>query len=277
MTEPNHTTERLNRWRQREVRPDFIRTLDTIEKHGWQAMLVSAKKQSHSFAYSIGLFDVFALPELITIGLPLDVAHGALNRAFQIMRTGVDLRIGRHRDVVGEVEVLFRPVSRRWYEETMYRTDWYYEEAEIPALQLIYPDLNNRFQWDEGFNEYFRQPLFQPDAMEGPTEHSFESGDEEEKNIGWKFPTDRHTNAFLSKTVFNKTETVVFVSHDRDGSWQFLGDSMHHGGGPIVSCLHHPVDDDPSLEDLHDLPIGWYAERREPGHPWKRYELPPEG
>ena len=63
------------------------------------------------------------------------------------------------------------------------------------------------------------------------------------------------------------------MSHDEDdGAWQFLGDSMSDGGGPIVSCFHHPIDNDPSLSELADLPLGWAAERAKPGEPWTRYK-----
>jgi Domain of unknown function (DUF4262) len=273
MQQSPYITPRLAMWRKRELKPSFVSTLDTIEKSGWQAMLVSGETQSRSFAYTVGIFDVFGFPELITVGLPLEVAHTALDYALDLMKEGVDLTVGTHRDLLGgDAEVIFRPVARAWYERTMYRTDWYYEEASIPALQLIYPDLENRFQWEAGFNDYFRQPMFAPGEPEGPTEHSFLEDDEAEKN--WKFPTSRQTNAFLSQFVFSKQEPVVFVSHDRDGAWQFLGGSMSDGGSPVLSCLHHPIDEDSSLEELHDLPIGWYAERSVPGEPWFRYELP---
>ena len=89
----------------------------------------------------------------------------------------------------------------------------------------------------------------------------------------WRFPDDPHSTSYLSQKVHDGVEPVVYVSHDADdGAWQFLGDSMSKGGGPVISCLHHPIDSDPSLHELYDLPLGWVAERDKPGHPWKRYE-----
>lgn len=64
---------------------------------------------------------------------------------------------------------------------------------------------------------------------------------------------------------------MTSVSHDEDdGAWQSLGDSMADGGRPVISCLHHPIDNDPSLAELADLPLGWYAERAKVGEPWVR-------
>jgi hypothetical protein len=41
---------------------------------------------------------------------------------------------------------------------------------------------------------------------------------------------------------------------------------------PVISCCHHPIDRDPSLKELADLPLGWWAERDKPGEPWIRHQ-----
>jgi len=85
------------------------------------------------------------------------------------------------------------------------------------------------------------------------------SNDPANSLYNWKFPDPPHAGVILSKTVHNGTEPVTFVSHDaEDGGWQFLGDSMSDPGA-VVSCFHHPIDRDPSLAELADLPLGWYA------------------
>jgi len=38
----------------------------------------------------------------------------------------------------------------------------------------------------------------------------------------------------------------------------------------VTSCFHHPIDRDPSITELADLPLGWYAERDAVGEPWTR-------
>ncbi len=51
---------------------------------------------------------------------------------------------------------------------------------------------------------------------------------------------------------------------------------MKDGGGPVLTCLHHPIDQDRSLNELADLPLGWFAERATPDAPWIREKHGPE-
>lgn len=137
---------------------------------------------------------------------------------------------------------------------------------------MVYPDRENRFSEDENFDKAFEQPLLQPAAAMRRTENDFwASADPKSSLFNWKFPDDPHARVFLSDAVQTGTEPITYVSHDdEDGSWQFLGDSMSDGGGPVVSCFHHLIDCDPSLVELVDLPSGWYAERNRVGGPWIR-------
>jgi hypothetical protein len=155
---------------------------------------------------------------------------------------------------------------------------WYYDNGDFPVLQAIYPDLENQFPEDKGFNKAFDQPLMQPAAPMTRAESDFwASADPTSSLFNWKFPDSPHARVFLSETVNGGTEPVTFVSHDaEDGSWQFLGDKMSDGGGPVISCFHHPIDRDPNLAELADLPPGWYAERGKVGEPWIRRKRVPD-
>jgi hypothetical protein len=155
---------------------------------------------------------------------------------------------------------------------------WYYEGTDFPVLQAVYPDLENRFPEDDGFGAAFEQPQMQPGApMKRAEQDSWASTDPKSSLFNWKFPDPPHMGAFLSETVHNGTEQVTYVSHDaEDWARQFLGDSMSDGGGPVITCLHHLIDKDPSLVELADLPIGWYAERSSIGEPWIRRQRTPD-
>ena len=269
---------RTIKFRQTALRPEDERTIGHIEKFG--CSVVSVKRTNHGlgWSYTIGIFDTCGKPELVTVGLPPKTAHFALNEAAKLLRAGVDLTKGRHGQLVGKVDCEFRPVDRKWIAQLMGWAEWYYDGADFPVLQAVYPDLENRFPEDAHFDNAFAQPLMQPAAKMTAVEHDFwASTDPASSLFNWKFPDSPHTGVYLSQTVHDGTEPVTYVSHDdEDGAWQFLGDSMSDGGGPVLSCFHHPIDRDPSLVELADLPSGWIAERAKVGEPWVRRRKSPD-
>lgn len=268
----NFETARTREFRATTLSKEDDRTIGHIEEYGCSVVSVKRTNYGFGWSYTVGVFDTTGKPEIITVGLLPDTAHFALNEAAKLLRAGVDLTHGRHRDLVGEVECEFRPVDQKWVEQLMGWALWYYDGSDFPVLQAVYPDLKNRFPEDEGFDEAFEQPLMQPASPMTRVEEDFwASTDPKSRLFNWKFPDPPHTGIFLSETVHKGTEPVTYVSHDAaDGAWQFLGDSMSDGGGPVISCFHHPIDRDPSLAELADLPLGWYAQRGKPGEPWVR-------
>lgn len=271
------TTARTNRWRTTELDPLESSTIDQIEQFGCSVIHVKADASGFGWSYTIGLFDTACATEIVTIGLSKELAHFALNEAATLLRSGTELTRGRHRELIGEVECEFRPVDPKWIKQIMNWTCWYYEGASVPTLQLVYPDLENRFPDEDGFNERFRRPCLQPDEPMTTVECQFwDSTEPGNSQPNWKFSDPPDAIAFLTETVRDGAEQVTYVSHDaEDGAWQFLGDRMMDGGGPVLSCLRHLVDRDPTLEELADLPLGWYAVRDEVGAPWTRWEQPP--
>ena len=274
----NFESERTRYWRTTKLAPEDERTISNIEEHG--CFVISVKSgggRAFGWSYTIGINDTCGKPDLITLGLDPKVAHSCLNEAAKRLRSGVDLTTGRHGDLIGDVDCAFRPVDQKWVKHLMNWANWYYGGSDYPVLQAVYPDLQNRFPEDEGFDPHFAQPLMHPNAPMTRIEEDFwASADPESSLFDWKFSDPPHTGVYLSKTVHEGTEPVTYVSHDsEDGAWQFLGYSMSDGGGPVIVCFHHPIDADPSLKELVDLPLGCYAERGKPGEPWTRAEHPP--
>ena len=249
-------------------------TISNIEKFGCSVVSVKSDGgRAFGWSYTIGVFDTCGKPDLIAVGLDPKVAHSCLNEAVRRQRTGNDLTQGRQNDLIGNVDCEFRPVDPKWVKHLMNWANWYYGRSDYPVLQAIYPDLQNRFSEDNGFNTHFEQPLMQPGAPMTRVEDDFwASQDPKSSLFSWKFSDPPHTGAYLSKAVHTGVEPVTYVSHDEDdGAWQFLGESMIDSGGVLV-CLHHPLDSDPTLTELADLPVGWWAERSKPGEPWIRFK-----
>lgn len=195
------------------------------------------------------------------------------------MRAGIDLTKERQRGLIANVDCEFRIVAPKWVERLMNFANWYNDGADYPALQLIYPDLQNRFQWEKGFESRFVQPLLQPGTPCTPVDQQFwdSVGSDKDRFPNWKFSDKPHTKVFISKAILENKEWITYVTHDlSDGAWQILGETGIETGGPELACLHAMVEKDPTLVDLADLPLGWYAERSAPAEPWERFEAGPE-
>ncbi len=268
----NFQTARTRKFRGTALSEKDERTIRHVEEFGCSVVCVERTKYGAGWSYTVGVFDTRGGPEIIAVGLLPKTAHFALNKAARLLGEGVDLTKGRHPGIIGEVDCEFRPVDPKWVRQLMRWAVWYYQGQDFPVIQAVYPDLQNRFPEDHEFDKAFQQPLMQPYAPMTRIENDFwASTDPKSSLFNWKFPDDPHTRVFLSETVHKGTEKVTYVSHDaEDGAWQFLGDSMSDGGGPVISCFHHPIDEDPSLTQLADLPMGWYAERAGVGEPWIR-------
>jgi predicted adenylyl cyclase CyaB len=87
----------------------------------------------------------------------------------------------------------------------------------------------------------------------------------------WPFEEPEGTEVITLERILRGASSVLLVTHDEDdGAWQFLDGEHVFGDDGAVVCLGEMVQFDPSLGELGDLPVGWYAWRQEPGRPWRR-------
>jgi hypothetical protein len=264
-------TNRTRHWRSTELNATDAKTIAKIEEHGCFVLTVgNGTHRELNYTYTIGIYDTCGKPDLITAGLHHEVAHSCLNEAANRLRAGVDLTNGRLAGLIGNVDCEFRPVDPKWVARLMNWANWYYDGTDYPVLQAIYPDLKNRFPGDEGFDAHFDQPLMQPGAPMRHIEEDFWNGTDRSSSLfNWKFEEGPHTTVYVSKNVNAGVEPITFVYHDPEGDWQFTGNTGIDSGGVAV-CFHHPIDDDPTLKELADLPTGWCAQRNERGAHWQR-------
>jgi hypothetical protein len=93
------------------------------------------------------------------------------------------------------------------------------------------------------------------------------------RDVEFPFPDGRfprHLGAVVQRTVFTGAEPVREVIHISDNSW-IVGDGVTNPslpGAALVDSMSHIADDDPSIADLADLPLGHIAQRPEPHAPW---------
>jgi hypothetical protein len=185
-------TARTRKFRAGALSEEDERTIIHVEEFGCSVVNVTRTQYGLGWSYTVGVFDTCGKPEIITVGLLPETAHFAMNEAAKMLRVGVDLTTGRHPNLTGQVDCEFRPVDRKWVEHLMGWALWYYDGDDFPVVQIVYPDLRNRFPEDEGFDKSFEQPLMQPNAPMTRAENDFwASADPNRSLFNWKFPDIR--------------------------------------------------------------------------------------
>ncbi len=85
----------------------------------------------------------------------------------------------------------------------------------------------------------------------------------------WCFSDPADTEVITLARILEGSAPLLLVTHDEDdGGWQFLDGEHVFEDDAVVACLGEMVQFDPSLLELADLPVGWYAWRTRPDQPW---------
>lgn len=247
-------TRRTKRFRMAKLSRIEKRVIGGIETYGCEVIHVKGTSSCPEWCYTVGVYDTCGKPEVIVMGLPRETAHPFLNEAARRLRNGVDLTQDRNDGMLEKFDCEFCPLDPKWVKHLMGWAVWYYLGSKFPVLQAVCTYSEPRFPGYEVGN-----PSAFPDTQR--------------RLSGWKFFDSPDKLVFSSEAVCSGLEPVTRVSHDAsDGAWQFLGDSMVGEREPVGSCFYHLIEADPTLNELADLPPGWWAERTKPGSRWKRHK-----
>lgn len=140
------------------------KALADVEKHGWHVLKVMEGNQGQVFAYTVGLYHSFGHPELIVVGLSLDVGHSVLNIAGESIRRGSRYSAGSLSDeFLVDRACAFRTMPESQYRHYLGWDLWFYDGTPFPALQMIWADQHGRWPRettvDPGVRE--RQPVIE--------------------------------------------------------------------------------------------------------------------
>ncbi|MBS7565641.1 DUF4262 domain-containing protein [Mucilaginibacter sp. Bleaf8] len=228
-----------------------------IEKYGLQVIMVSSTGYLPSFAYSIGLWQNYNHPEIICFGLSNDLGHAIINDVAAIIKQGERIDTGKeYDDIFNASRAAFLPVAPAGVGDYFNAAINYYGHHDFPALQLVWTDRNDRFPWEEDFEEVFiyKQPLL-------------------DRNMNFKFREPKNLTAFTSRQWLEDGKPILYVVHENDGDWQFVtGDELASDDIRIVA-LEQLVLRDETLNEVFDLDYGEDAERDFIGGPWTRKKV----
>lgn len=145
-----------------DLHPDARKFVDGVRQYGWIITHVYASDTSPSFSYTTGLCVARTLPEFIVFGLGMNVAHGLLDNLIDKFVSGVEVPTELPiPDLFEGVDVFLFPTAPKKHAEWMLRTAWFYDTSDFPCQQLVFPDNEGRFPWDEDVDPLFEH--LQPD------------------------------------------------------------------------------------------------------------------
>jgi hypothetical protein len=235
---------------------DEERTNSNIEKYGLSVVAIERTDYLPSFAYSIGLWKKFGHPELISFGLTTQTLHEIINLAAEIVKSGQKLETGKvYTDFFETGKSEFISVDKRNIRDYFGYAIDFYNTNDFPALQLVWTDRNDKFPWDNGFEEEFiyKQPLL-------------------DRNADFKFREPKNVAAFTTRQWLELRKPILTVVHENDGDWQFLtGDQMLED--IKIVALEQLVLRDKTLNEVFDLDYGEAANRDSIGGQWTRSKV----
>lgn len=235
---------------------DEEKTRSDIEKYGLTVIMLEATDYLPSFAYSIGLWEKYKHPEIISFGLTVKTLHAIINDVADLIKDGQIIETGKnYPNIFNNGRAEFLSVDKRNLSDYFGYAIDFYNSREFPALQLVWTDRKDKFPWETDFEEEFtyKQPLL-------------------DRNAEFKFREPRNVTAFTTRQWLELKKPITHVIHDEDGDWQFLtGDQFLEDA--IIVALEQVILRDKTLNEVFDLEYGEEAKRDHIGGKWTRTKV----
>lgn len=229
------------------------RIIHDVQRYGCHIAMFEADDYLPPFAYTIGLYETFQHAEIICFGLPLTVMHPILNHAFKLVQSGETLEHSKYYDGFLEgYKVQFLPVSRDYYANYTGYASWYYDRGfEFPMLQLVWPDKEHHFPWEDTFTSAwkFKQPLL-------------------DRNSDFKFYEEKNIGVYTTRQAL-EGDPILYVYHNPNGDWQFHTSLEPDLADARMVCLEEITKLDPTINEIFYLRYGYWASRKSIGDDWQ--------
>ena len=223
-----------------------------IDQYGCHLVMIEAGEYLPGFVYSIGLYERFNHPEIICFGLKTNVMATIINDICHEIKDGKNFDVEiNYTSILKDYDVCFLKIAPNYYSHYLGFGGWYYGNCDFPAIQLVWPDKQHNFPWQENFNKdwKFKQPLL-------------------DRNVDFMFYEERTLGVFTTRQAF-KGESILYVYHNKDGDWEFHTSSEPNIEDGILVCLDQITATDPSINDVYSLQYGWCAWREYKGSDWQ--------
>lgn len=146
----------------KNLNPSDKKLLADIEEFGWHVLKIMEDEQGPAFCYSVGLYETFNHPEIVIVGLKLELGHILINNIGEDIRNGFTYHSNQfYPDIIDNFDCLMLTVDNNHYEDYFGYAKWFYKTTDIPFLQCIYPTIKGIYPWEDNWPKEIKnlQPL----------------------------------------------------------------------------------------------------------------------
>ncbi|MES2436605.1 MAG: hypothetical protein V4519_01210 [Patescibacteria group bacterium] len=93
---------------------------------------------------------------------------------------------------------------------------------------------------------------------------------DDKKITNWEFKEAINARVFTTPEIASGIKPVLFAIHELDGDWQFLPSEKTEDKNAIFIPLRYLIENDNTLSELGNLPVGWHAKRKSIEDSWIR-------
>jgi hypothetical protein len=242
-------------------------TISTVERHGWCVLRVPG---TVDFAYTVGLWHSFHLPEMVMFGLAGEHMQLWLNAAVERLREiGWPAAEAPFTGVIEGHETMLRPVDESWRDALFGTAHRFYRGWSVPVWQLVWPDAAGRWPWNDEatLSSRTRQAFAWLPVSAHPRGSWRLVGT---YAAGFPLPAEPDSWTLTTRSLLAGETEPALVAFDED-AFDVLDARGYAAADLCLGFLGHAVERHPSLTNLADLPAGHAATAT--NGTWHRAEL----
>jgi hypothetical protein len=149
--------------------------LDQAEEHGNAVVEVAADEHGAGYAFSVGAWRRFGVPEAVVVGLPDGMGRVLVNAYVRRAAAGERFEVGRvYSDFFETARVVLERVALGHYPEFLGSAMLLYPSGDFPAVQLIVGTAAGDWPWQAGAPAGFAE--WQPVLTESGAPESWTPG-----------------------------------------------------------------------------------------------------
>ncbi|WP_018686466.1 DUF4262 domain-containing protein [Actinokineospora enzanensis] len=231
----------------------FVSINEAVVGHGWCVLGVDGGQDE--FAYTVGLGHTLDRPEVSMFGLDVEDMQHWLNHVVELSRDNGWPELDQDfTGVIDGVPTRLRQVDPSWGNSLFAASTHFYLGTPPPVLQLVWPDAEGRWPWEEGVDEDCR--LAQPHAWLPIEEHPEGTwrlvG---ELTPGFPFPASPDSWTLTTQSIMDGKRTPVLLVRE-ERAYDVLDERGYDADDLVLAYLGEVVRAHPVLAGAGDVADG---------------------